>query len=878
VIPLGPMSVKGLPAPIEVYEVTGAAPPRSRFQAAAVRGLTRFVGRQGELEQLRQALERTRTGHGQVVAVVGEPGVGKSRLFWEFIHSHRTHGRLVLESGSASYGKATPYLPVIDLLKAYCQIESRDDGRKIREKLTGKLLALDQALAPALPALLALLDVPVEDAQWQSLDPPQRRQRTLEALKRLFFRESQVQPLCVATEDLHWIDSETQGFLDGLIESLPTACIVLLVNYRPEYQHGWGGKTYYTQLRLDPLPLESAEELLQALLGDDPALRPLKQRLIAQTQGNPFFLEESIRTLVETQVLVGERGTYRLAQPFVGIQVPATVQAVLAARIDRLPPEAKRLLQAAAVIGEDVPFALLQAIAEEPEEVLRHSLARLQTAEFLYEARLFPDLEYTFKHGLTHQVAYGSLLQDRRRALHGRIVEAIETLYPDRLTEHVERLAHHASRGELWESATRYLRQAGAKAFTRSANREAVAYFVQALAALSHLPETRETLERAVDLRFDLRNSLFLLGDINRMLGYLREAERLARKLDEPQRLGWTSVYMNHTLLVTGDSPEARRFGESAQSIAETLRDFPLQIAANLYFGAAWHATGDYRRAQDFLSRVLQWLDRDDLSRERLGLHGFPAVIARCYLVWTLADLGEFDAGVAHGQQGIQIAEAVDHPYSLSYLCWALAYLHTVKGEFDRAVPLLERGLALTRDWNLPLLASLETASLGFVYARLGRVAEGRSLARQAISAIESVGMGFAHSLFVRHLAEACVLAGRLEDAVGFALRALTFARERGQRGFETGALHLLGEITSHDYPLDVEAAEGHYRQALVLATELGMRPLVAHCHLGLGKLYRRTGKGEQAHEHLTTATTMYREMDMRFWLEQTEAEMKELG
>jgi class 3 adenylate cyclase len=481
--PLGPLPVKGLEAPLEVYELARAATVRTRLQAAAARGLTRFVGRQPELEALGKALAQAHAGHGQVVALVGEAGVGKSRLVWEFTHSHRTQGWLLLESGSVSYGKATPYLPVIDLLKAYCQIESRDEPRKVREKVTGKLLTLDRALEPALPAFLSLLDVPVEDPSWQALDPPQRRQRTLDACKRLLLRESQVQPLLLVFEDLHWIDSETQALLDTLLESLPTARLLLLVNYRPEYQHGWGGKTYYTQLRIDPLPAESADALLQALLGTDPGLGPLKQLLIARTQGNPFFLEESVRTLVETQGLAGERGAYRLTQALPSIQVPATVQAVLAARIDRLPPEEKRLLQAAAVIGEDVPFALLQANAEGPEEALRRGLAHLQAAEFLYEASLFPDLAYTFKHGLTYQVAYGSLLQERRRALHGRILEAIERLYPDRLAEQVERLAHHALRGEVWEKALAYLRQAGAKAAGRSAYREAAACFEQALGA-----------------------------------------------------------------------------------------------------------------------------------------------------------------------------------------------------------------------------------------------------------------------------------------------------------------------------------------------------------------------------------------------------------
>ncbi len=506
--PLGSVSVKGISEPLEVHEVTGAGPVRSRLQAAAARGLTRFVGRTAEFETLCQALDRARVGHGQLAALVGEPGVGKSRLFWEFTHSRRTVDWLIVESGSVSFGKATAYLPVTDMLKAYFAIEDRDDVRKIREKVTGKLLTLDKSLEPALPAFLALLDVTVEDEQWQSLDPPQRRQLTLGAVKRLLLRESQVQPLLLVFEDLHWIDSETQAVLDSLVEILPTARMLLLVNYRPEYQHSWGSKSYYSQLRIDPLPPESAGELLQALLGNDTSLLPLKPLLIERTEGNPFFLEESVRTLIETNFLTGERGYYRLAKPIQSTQVPATVQAVLAARIDRLPPEEKRLLQSAAVVGKDVPFGLLQAIADQSEEELRHGLTRLQSAEFLYETSLFPEIEYTFKHALTHEVAYGSVLQERRRALHARIVEAIEKLYSERLTEQVERLAHHASRGELWGKAVDCLHQAGKKAAGHSATREAIVYFEQALDALKHLPEGRQTIEKAIDIRVDLGPAL----------------------------------------------------------------------------------------------------------------------------------------------------------------------------------------------------------------------------------------------------------------------------------------------------------------------------------------------------------------------------------
>ena len=396
-----------------------------------------------------------------------------------------------------------------------------------------------------IPALLALLDVLPDDNPFLQLDPPQRRQRTLDALKRVFLRESQVQPLLLVFEDLHWIDAETQALLDSLVESLPTARLLLLVNYRPEYQHGWGSKTYYTQLRLDPLPPASADELLHALLGDDPSLAPLKPLLIARTEGNPFFLEESVRTLVETGVLVGERR--RLSAGQAAGEPPGASHGAGGAGGTHRPaaPEEKHLLQTAAVIGTEVPLPLLQAIAELPEAALHRGLAHLQAAEFLYETRLFPEQAYTFKHALTHEVAYGSLLQERRRALHARIVEALEGLAGDRLAEQVERLAHHALRGEVWDKALAYCRQAGEKAMARSAYREAVGYFEQALSALPHLPEQRDTREQAIDLRLALRHALLPSGDFGRILASLREAEALAAALDDPRRLGQVSLFLS---------------------------------------------------------------------------------------------------------------------------------------------------------------------------------------------------------------------------------------------------------------------------------------------------------------------------------------------
>jgi class 3 adenylate cyclase/tetratricopeptide (TPR) repeat protein len=859
---LGLVPVKGLPEPVEVFELTAAGTARSRLQATAARGLTPFVGRDPELAHLVRAQEQARAGHGQLVAIVGEAGVGKSRLYHEFIHSHRVQGWLVLQASAVSHGKSISYLPVIDLLKAYCKLEDRDDHRALREKITGKLFTLDESLKPLLPAFFGLLDVPVEDPQWQALDPAQRRHQTLDANKRLLLREAQAQPVVVIFEDLHWVDTETQALLDSLVASLPAARLLMLVNYRPEYQHGWGSKTYYTQLRLDALPAESAGELLEALLGTDPALTPLKELLTARTSGNPLFLEESVRTLVETRALSGVRGAYRLTQPVEAIRVPATVQSILASRIDRLPLDEKRLLQSAAVIGKDVPSALLQGITGAPEEDLRRGLAHLQAAEFLYEKSLFPDLEYTFKHALTHDVAYESLLQDRRRDLHAKVVDTIETLYSDRLTEQIERLAHHAFRGEVWEKALGYLHQAAAKAFARSANREAVAYLQQALVAIEHLPESRLTLEQAIDLRFDLRNSLFPLGELDAMLTTLREAERLATALDDRRRLAWVSVYMSQYQWVTGHLTDARASGERAGAIAETLGDSALQAVANYYAGAACFSSTDYRDAERFLRRAIDALE-GDLSRERFGLAGFPSVMARWLLASSLAECGEFTEALIRGQEAVRLGDEVRHPYSLILACWGLALVYALKGELSHASVQLERALALCREWTVPILSPFTSGFLGYLHTLSGRVTEGLSSLQQATKDQEASGLALYQSRLMVWLGETLLLADQPEAAIAHAERTLALSRERGERGVEAQAYWLLGEVASSREPLDAEIAEGHYRQALTLASALSMRPLSAHCHAGLAKLYRRAGNDTSAQEHLGMATAMYREMAM---------------
>jgi class 3 adenylate cyclase/tetratricopeptide (TPR) repeat protein len=873
---LGQFPVKGLTDPVEVFELTGASALRRRLQASAARGLTRFVGRQQELLSLQQAMERAGAGHGQVAALVGEAGVGKSRLVYEFVHSHHTPGWSVLESASVSYGKATPYFPVLDLLKRYGHIEDQDDTRTIRAKVTGQVLTLDEALQDTIPALLSLLDALPEDSLFLKLDPQQRRQRTLDALKRLLLRESQVQPLLLVFEDLHWIDSETQVLLNSLVESLPTAQLLLLVNYRPEYQHGWGSKTYYTQLRLDPLPPVSADEFLQVLLGDDPSLAPLKQLLIARTEGNPFFLEESVRTLVETGVLVGERGAYRLAQALAGLQVPATVQAVLTARIDRLPPEEKRLLQTAAVIGTEVPLALLQALAEVPDEALRGGLAHLQAAEFLYETRLFPELAYTFKHALTHEVAYGSLLQERRRTLHAGIVATLERLAPERVAEQVDLLAHHAYRGEVWDKAITYGRQAGTKAIAHSAYHEAVTSFEQALAALEHLPERRDTIEQAIDLRCDLRNVLLPLNAHARIFDHLYAAEALAERLGDDQRRGQIAGYLCISFVAMGEPDHAIAAGQRALVLATTSGAFDVQVIAQTHLGIAYYHAGNFRQALD-TSRQVMGLLTGELRSISFGLVVLPAVTSRLYVTWSLAEMGSFAEGVSVGEEAMRLAEEAEQPFGIGSALMAVGLLSRRQGALHTAIPILERGLKLCQSANIPFYFPAIAASLGAAYALAGRVAEALPLLDQMLGHGAIGSLTPYRPLLHTELSEALLLVGRVDEASTFAERLHDLSRTHTGHGYQAHAHRLLGDIaTCHDPP-DLAQAEAHYQQALALAEELGMRPLQAHCHLSLGTLYVKTGQREQARAALSTAVDLYRAMEMTFWLPQAEAALAQV-
>jgi len=453
--PLGATKVKGVSEPVNVYEVTGLGPLRTRLQRSAGRGLSKFVGRQAEMEALKRAAEQAKAGRGQIVAAMAEAGVGKSRLIFEFKAVSQS-GWMVLEAFSVSHGKASAFLPVIDLLWSYFEISSEDDDRKRREKINGKVVTLDHSLEDVLPYLHALLGLSDENSPIAEMEAQTRKRRSLDAIKRILLRESLNQPLIVIFEDLHWVDDESQGFLNLLADSIGTARILMLVNYRPEYSHQWNSKTHYTQLRLDPLGKESADEMLTALVGDGAQVRPLKHLIIEKTEGNPFFMEETVQVLLDEGALVHDGAIVKLTKPLNELKIPPTVQAILAARIDRLAPDRKDLLQTLAVIGTEFKLGLVRRVAAKPGPELEPMLSELQLGEFIYEQPSSGDIEFIFKHALTHDVAYNSVLNERRRMLHGRIGAALESLYPDSLEDHVAELAHHYARSGNSAKALEY--------------------------------------------------------------------------------------------------------------------------------------------------------------------------------------------------------------------------------------------------------------------------------------------------------------------------------------------------------------------------------------------------------------------------------------
>jgi class 3 adenylate cyclase/tetratricopeptide (TPR) repeat protein len=857
---LGHVNVKGLADPVEVFEVIGALSSATGAESPT-RALTPLVGRQAELDQLSAALDVVCQGMGQLVAVTGEPGIGKTRLVQEFLRLCRKRGCLAFDAAAQPFTRATGHRTGLDVVRNYFGIDRADSPQSVRDKVGAAMAAVAPELAEHVPAMLWQLGALEEGHPFWRLDGATRRQRGFEANFALIGTEARRQPFVLVLENLQWIDSDAEDSLKLFVKGL-TPFTLVLATYRPEYDEAWLMQAGATRVHLDPLGPAIAAGLLDLLLGAAPDLAPLKGVLIERAGGNPFFLEESVRDLAQSGVLSGERGQYRLERPVTAIHVPSTVRSVLEARIDRLPPEDKRVLQCAAVIGEQVPSGLLEGMTDLIGEEMLASLARLRQAEFLEEQAVFPEPIYAFRHSLTHDVAYGSLLHDRRRALHARALAALERRHAAALADIVEALAYHAVHAELWDQAVRYSRQA---ALRTGAGRDAVAFFEQALDGLGHLPDDTAHQALAVDLREELARALVPVGEHPRIVVILREAQALAAAIEDQARVARTLAVLSAAYWEVGDSAGAIETGERAVAVAERVGEPDLRVMANFSLGGAARAIGDYRRAVSLLRSTLPLTD-GERATEHFGLAGAASVLTRGHLAWSLSELGEFPEAVERADEAIRLAQASGHAFSQAHAQLALGGTLLRQGRLAEAIPVLERGLALAKD--APFLFAPTAGDLGVIYVLSGRGDAGIGLAERAVAQAERMGRLGRLSLIVTHLGEAYFFAGRRADATRQGERALALATERGELGNQVYAHRLIGLVAAEEEPPQVGAAQHHFGLALALAETLGMRPLTARCHLALGRLARRLGDMPAARPHLDTARALLESMQMRYWLD----------
>jgi class 3 adenylate cyclase/predicted ATPase len=863
---LGLTQLKGVEAPLQVYEVLGAGPLRTKLQVAARRGLTRFVGRQSELDQLQRALAQAKAGHGQIISVMGEPGLGKSRLFYEFKLLSQS-GCLVLDAYSVSHGKASPYLPVIELLKSYFDITREDDERKRREKITGKVLTLDRSLEDALPYLFPLLGIDDPTASLQQMDPQIRRRRTFAALKRVFLRESLNQPLILLFEDLHWIDSETQGVLDTLSDGVASAKVLLLVNYRPEYRPEWGQKTYYTQLRLVPLGRTEAEEFLDELLGTTVGaqqaapLQVLKRLILEKTEGTPFFMEEIVQELVERGVLVhdGVGARLRLGSPAgqaslpPDLHIPTTVQGVLAARIDRLAPEEKALLQQLAVIGREFPVSLLRQVITQPEEELYRLLASLQHKEFLYEQPAFPEVEYLFKHALTQEVAYGTVLQERRKALHERTAQAIEALYHERLEDHYSDLAHHYSRSGNTPKAVEYLQLAGQQAAQRSANTEAIRHLSSALELLRTLPDTLERAQQELTLQIALGAPLIATqgyGVTEVEHAYTR-ARELCQQVGETPQLFSALLGLSVFHMVRAEYRTARELGEQGLRLAQRVQDPAFITGAYSMLGMILCNLGELTLAH---AHAEQGMALYDPRQPRSYLdHGVGCLSVAA---WTLWLLGYPDQALKRSEEMLSLAQALSHPSSLGLALFFAAELRQFRREAQVAQVQAEAAIAFSTAQGLPTWLANGTVLRGGALAAQGEGEAGITQLRQGLAAHRATGEEVGRPYFLALLAEAYGRERQTEEGLTVLAEALVAVNKTEEHWCEAELYRLKGELTLQSKvqesksQVEAEAEEG-FLKAIEIAQRQQAKSLELRAVMSLSRLWQQQGKKTEARQVL---------------------------
>ena len=850
--------------------------------------LSRFVGREYELAVLHERLAQAERGHGQVVGIVGEPGVGKSRLVFEFQQRLAAQRVMSLEGRCLSYGNTIPYLPVLDLLKSYFHIDEHDDGRRIRDKLTSKVLTLDRSLEDTVPYLLSLLAVSEPTAALQQMDPQLKRRRTFEAIKRLLLRESLNQPLLLVVEDLHWLDSESQAFFSVLSESLTTSRVLLLVTHRPERQHAWGNKTSSTQLRLEPLGREEAEALLTAMLGEGSDLQGLKEFILAKTEGNPFFLEELVQALVDQRVLLrnADGGTgFNLAPTMPAlteIQLPLTVQGVLAARIDRLPADEKALLQTLAVLGREFPFSLLRRIVEQLEEELYRLLSHLQGGEFIYEQVTFPESSYMFKHTLTQEVAYNSLLPEQRRILHERTAHAIEDLFHDWLEEHYSELAHHFRRSGNTAKAVVYLQLAGQQAVQQSAYAEAIGHASTALELLKTLPDSLERRQQELAIQMTLGPALMSVKGFSAPAVeqvYIR-ARELCQQVGETPQLFLVLQGLSAFYALRGKLKTLRELVEQRLNLARRQQAPELLLPAHIALGHTLLALGEVASARVHLDQGMARYSPKPHQSLSFGGGINPIRSGRCHAALVLWLLGYPDQAVENLREMLTLFEGSSNPYGLPVALLFAAILHQFRREEPLTLERAEAAITLSTEQGFPQLLALGTALRGWALRERQQGMAGIAQIHEGLAAWRATGAELLRPYFLALLAEAYREAGQAEDGLRVLDEALMTVRDTGERWWEAELYRLKGELllrhatgkgdsrtapTATATVAEVEigevgrlpavvVAETCLLQALDIARRQQAKSLELRAVLSLSELWRRQDKGDAARELLAEA------------------------
>jgi class 3 adenylate cyclase len=916
---LGPARIKGVTEPVEVYEVTGLGPLRTRLQRSAGRGYTKFVGRQNEIQAMKRTAEQAKAGRGQIVAAVAEAGVGKSRLLFEFKAVSRS-GWMVLEAFSVSHGQASAFFPLIDLLYSYFEISSEDDARKRREKINGKVLTLDRSLEDTLQYLYGLLGIADEDNQIAEINAQTRKHRALDAVKRILLRESLNQPLIVVFEDLHWIDTESQAFLNLLADSIGTARLLLLVNYRPEYRHEWGNKTYYTQLRLDPLGKESADEMLTALLGSDPDLAPLKRIIIEKTEGNPFFMEETVQVLLDEGALV-RNGTTRLTKPLRELKIPPTVQAILAARIDRLPPDQKDLLQTLAVVGMEFKLGLVRQVWQPPtisaiastnpeattmaltlshKEAnpgatdLESMLSELQLGEFIYEQPAVGDLEYTFKHALTHDVAYNSVLNERRRLLHERIGSRLESVYRDNLGDHLAALTYHYGRSGNHEKAVGYCLLAIEQSQERGSFAEVVALFETGLDLLQKLPDD----DSRADRELDLRNAAYsALGDIKGLASpeVERSTERAIALCQRPGvnwEKSWWALFGIY--FVQQMRPDVRRAGALASELiarAEERGANGLLAEAGNWLAYIKMVAGDFEEAADAFDRT--WTVLESITKPASGLtHRRETRLSqaqesvqlfytlennRIISGWNLWFLGYPDRAA----ERMNSATATDNRRSKSMigdLNGFAAYICELRRETRQMRSRAEARLAIATASGLFTGRALSEIYLGWADVLDGDLEGGLARMRAHMSQLKAGGSEYITDRGLSFVATALGRAGRYEEGLAALEEAFLFTDRTGQQYYQAELHRLKGELLLGHDAANAAAAEQSFRTALDISREQRAKSWELRATTSLARLLRDTNRRDEARTMLSDIYGWFTEGFDTPDLKDAKALLQELG